>query len=316
MALLQFITFVIFILAFSSGQVRSSSIATGVISHSGQPQSQHQQLQQQQQQQQQLQANEVLTTGDSQQLLASASDNQYRATYYYPVRTTKPALGRYAALSRDSYTDAAQDYGYQLEGSGYPAPASYPSGHTQGGAYGAPAIFATEDAYDMDSVGTSLSGIGGGLGGLGGLGGILGLKGLKGLGILGFLKGSTLLPLLFLGLPLLLLLPLIFLFLPIPVITIPSNPTGRAFSPFHFSEITSLARAVIESDKCIERFSCEISRFNKGTFLDKTLTKIFTQIEPHLPKSLRRVTKAYLEQPSCKQFTCNFADSPSFKKSS
>ena len=133
--------------------------------------------------------------------------------------------------------------------------------------------------FDLDSVGTSLSSIGGGLGGLGGiggLGGLLGLKGLKGLGLLGLLKlGWPLL--LFLGLPLLLLAPLLLLFLPIPIITIPTSPTGRTFGPFRLADfstkMTDLARSVLESDKCIERVSCEISRYSRGTFIDKALTR-------------------------------------------
>jgi len=159
-------------------------------------------------------------------------------------------------------------------------------------------------------------GIGGGLGGIGGLGGlagILGIKGIKGLGLLGILKAG--LPLFGLLLPGLLLLPLIFLFLPVPVITIPSNPPGRSLSSgFRFGDmgakVSQLARSVLESEKCVERMSCEISRVSRGTVFDKTLKRMLSKFETNLPKPLLRMARAYLDQSShCnKKYACYLVD--------
>lgn len=109
-------------------------------------------------------------------------------------------------------------------------------------------------------------------------------------------------PLLALLLPGLLLLPLVFLFLPVPVITIPryenltidaknvykvmkqnnltpySNPNGRNLHPgLKFGDIsarmTQLARSVLNSEKCVERMSCELSKVSQGTFVDKALKR-------------------------------------------
>jgi hypothetical protein len=119
-------------------------------------------------------------------------------------------------------------------------------------------------------------GIGGGAGGLAGLVGLLGIKGLKGLGLLGLLKAGIL-PILFLLLPALLLLPLLLFFLPIPVITIPQPAAnGRSFGldvKDLGGRMSSLARSVMDSEKCIERISCEMSRYSRGTFIDKTLKR-------------------------------------------
>jgi hypothetical protein len=103
------------------------------------------------------------------------------------------------------------------------------------------------------------------------------VKGIKGLGLLAILKAAGI-PILALLLPALLLLPLLFLFLPVPVITIPSTtPAGRALGGFRFGDmsakVSQLARSVLDSEKCVERMSCEISRVSRGSFVDRTLKR-------------------------------------------
>lgn len=173
--------------------------------------------------------------------------------------------------NRDTYADAASDFGY-----GQTAPQQhhhsgvsnqyYPPQH--GVEYG------SVDGYEGEG---GLFGAGlGGLGGLGGIAGILGIKGLKGLGLLGLLKAG--LPILAILIPALLLLPLLFLFFPVPVITVPSNQRS-IMGDFGVGlgditgKVSNLARSVLESDKCIERISCEMSRVSRGTFIDRTLKR-------------------------------------------
>jgi len=283
--------------------------------------------QQQQQPSTLEQANEVVSDNNNGGAVP-ASENQFRANYYYvpaaavgTAKTVQAAGNRNVLWNRDSYSDAASEYGYNLDSAqAYGVPHQGYQAQYQAGSHNTPAFFSTnnnndEDGlFDLDSVGTSLSSISGGLGGLGGL---LGLKGLKGLGLLGLLKlGWPLL--LFLGLPLLFLAPLLLMFLPIPIITIPTNPNGRTFGPFRFADfstkMTDLARSVLESDKCIERVSCEISRISRGSFIDKAVTRAIQRFELQMPNSLKRMARAYLEPSSCRRYTCSILPSDdSFK---
>jgi hypothetical protein len=110
----------------------------------------------------------------------------------------------------------------------------------------------------------------GGGGGLGGSVGLLGLLGLKGLKAIKFAKALPFLPLL---LPLLLpfLLPIIALpvgllivaalFIPIPLLVVPG---GR-------SSVLATARVAKDlalSEDCLERVTCETTRFAKGYGFD------------------------------------------------
>lgn len=151
------------------------------------------------------------------------------------------------------------------------------------------------------------------MGGIGGLAGILGLKGLKGLGILGLAKAAI--PVLAILLPALLILPLIFLFFPVPVITVPAGGGGRSIIAgleTISGKMTNLARSVLESDKCVERISCEVSRVSRGTFFDKTLKRVIPRFESHMPQALRRIARVYLEGPpgsNCsKKYACYLMD--------
>lgn len=159
-----------------------------------------------------------------------------------------------------------------------------------------------------DPYGSSL----GGLGGLGGVAGILGIKGIKGLGLLGLAKAAI--PILAIVLPALLLLPLIFLFFPVPVITVPATGSRSLSLPtLNLGEkMSTLARSILESDKCVERISCEVSRVSRGSFLDKTLKRVIPRFEPHMPQALKRIARVYMEGPpgsSCsKKYTCYLMD--------
>lgn len=121
-----------------------------------------------------------------------------------------------------------------------------------------------------------------------GLFGLLGLLGLKGLkpyitNILAFLLAPILLPILapiFIIGTLILLSPLLLLlFIKVPVIVLPDmNITTRAFpssarSPLRFARLPELAKEVLESEECVERISCEISRVSRNWKLDGVLSR-------------------------------------------
>ncbi|CAL8087080.1 unnamed protein product [Orchesella dallaii] len=241
--------------------------------------------------------------------------DEYRASYFYPA--SHHPLHHGVNWNRDTYADAANEFGYNQH-------QQQPQHQHQGvatnpGAVYAPAYGSTgesEGYEDSLGLGSSLGGLGGGLGGLGGLGGvagILGIKGLKGLGILGLFKAAI--PILAILLPALLLLPLIFLFFPVPVITVPATQRGL-ISGFNFGEIsgkmTNLARSVLESDKCMERISCEMSRVSRGSFIDRTLKRVLPRFESHMPQALKRFARVFMEQPggtSCnKKYNCYLMD--------
>ncbi|ODM96990.1 RNA polymerase II elongation factor ELL, partial [Orchesella cincta] len=239
-------------------------------------------------------------------------NDEYRASYFYPASHHPQHHG--VNWNRDTYADAANDFGYNQQQPHHQAAATNP------GAVYAPAYGSTgesEGYEDSLGLGSSLGGGLGGLGGLGGVAGILGIKGLKGLGILGLFKAAI--PILAILLPALLLIPLIFLFFPVPVITVPATGQRGLMGAFNLGEIsgkmTNLARSVLESDKCMERISCEMSRVSRGSFIDRTLKRVLPRFEPHMPQVLKRFARVFLEQPggtSCnKKYNCYLMDDSS-----
>jgi len=90
----------------------------------------------------------------------------------------------------------------------------------------------------------------------------------------------------------------IMLLIPVPVI---AAPAGRANE---YNRAIHLAKKVITSDECVERISCELSRFTKNY---ETTSWIPRSIESYMKNSewIGKVSRGFRAINSCRQFRCH-----------